>query len=218
MKVVATFGIKYEPDWLVHELMKNLSWVDDFAIVDCRKRKELWIHEGEYRRLQRKEARAKGADWILTTSPDERWEKDAWQKIAPLIDGHKDRVIFQFMLREMYTPDTYRTDGIWGQKLRPRLYPMLPGQKILNRRIQCPSYPQNSDYHIEDVDVNIYHLKMIEVENRRKRAEMFNLLDPTRKYQGVGYDYLMDEEAAEFEKIPEGREYTPKYRKYIFKW
>lgn len=218
MRIVATFGIKTEPDWLVHELMKNLDWVDDFAIVDCRKRKELWIHEGEYRILQRKAAKAKKADWILTTSPDERWEKDSWHKLQPLVEAQKGKCIYQFKLRELYTPTEYRVDGIWGEKKRLRLYPVYPNQIIDYKPIQCASYPQNPDYWTEDVDLNIYHLKHIEPENREMRTKVFQWLDPTSEHQpGVGYSYLMDESNMKLETIPEGREYTPSYRKYVFK-
>lgn len=216
-KLVACFGWKYEPEWLVEELKENLKdWVDDFAILDCRKRDELWIHEGEYRLKLRELAKQKGADWILITSPDERWEKDAGKIIRPYIDGNKDRVIYDFDLREMYSPTEYRIDGIWGQKNRYRLFPLLENQLFTYQPIQCNSYPQEPGYEVKHLDVNIYHLKMIEPQNRRLRVEVFKKLDPDNKYQGIGYDYLQDDYGAILESIPKGREYSPSYRPYYF--
>lgn len=216
MKIVACLGWKYEPQWMIDDFKKNMSWVDDFAILDCRGRDELWIHEGEYRLKLREMAAKKKADWILIASADERYEKNAGDTIRPLVEDNKNKVIYEFNLREMFTPTHYRTDGIW-EKYRRRLYPLLPNQTVSYQPIQCPSMPQNADYRIEKVDVNIYHLKMIEPENRIMRTRVFKELDKTNEFQGVGYDYLADDYGAVLEKIPKGREYLPKYRKYIFK-
>ena len=218
-KIVAMLGWKYEPKWLLDDMIKNLEpWVDDFAILDCRGRDELWIHEGDYRIALRKLAFEKKADWVFTTSPDERWEDNAKDVIRPLVEGHKDKIIFEFPLRELYKPDEYRTDGIWGEKTRRRLYPLYYNQTMLYKPIQCPNVPKDPDYAIEPVDINIYHLKHIEVENRQLRADVFKKLDPTNRFQGVGYDYLNENYGATFEKVDKRRGYSPEYkRKYIFK-
>lgn len=217
-KLVAIYGIKYEPDWLVEELHENLKgWVDDFAVVDCRDRTdELWIHEGDYRLFGWEKARELNADWAFWTSPDERWEKDAGKKIRPLIDHYKDKKIFEFMLKELYHPNWYRCDGIWNEKYRRRMFPVLDDQIFRYQPIQVGGVP-HGDYPVEQVDVNIYHLKMIEKENRRVRTEVFKALDPNNRYQQIGYDYLDDERDAVVTRIPEGREYYPKYtKKYVF--
>lgn len=216
-RLVALFGIKYEPDWLVEQLKENLRpFVDDFAILDCRDRDELWIHEGDYRVLLREEARKKKADWVLITSPDERLEDGAGDVIRPLIDNNHDRKIYNFKLRELYMPNKYRVDGIWGQKTRGRLFPLLPDNKHAYQKIQCPSVPQNEEYENVYLDVNIYHLKHIEPENRELRARVFKQLDPHNEFQGIGYDYLNEDYGAVLEDIPAGRGYKPKYKKYKF--
>lgn len=214
-KLVAVLGWKYESEEMVEDLKKNLSWVDDFAIIDCRTRDELWIHEGDYRLLGREKAREMGADWILITSPDERWEKNAGAIIRPMIDHNFEDKIYEFNLRELYHPYWYRTDGIWGNKSRRRLYPLKDTQAMKYHPIQCPSVPQG-DFEIIHLDVNIYHTKMIEPENRTLRAKVFSTLDPEKKFQGIGYDYLDDETEAVVERIPEDRMYTPEYKPYIF--
>lgn len=219
MKLVAMFGWKYEPKWMVDQLIENLSgWVDDFAILDDRKRKdELWRHEGDYRRLLREKAFKMKADWVLITSPDERWEKYAGDRIRPFIDNNKDKVIYQFHLLEMFGPKLFRSDGIWGKKVRNRLYPLLPNQRMCDRPIQCPNVPQNPEYVIKPIDVNIHHLKMIEPENRKMRTRVFMKLDPYKVYQNIGYEYLDDEKDMVLTPISDDRGYLPKYKKYLFK-
>jgi hypothetical protein len=217
-KLVALLGWKYEPSWMVSELKENLKgWVDDFCILDCRGRDELWIHEGEYRAKLRQMAKEKKADWAMFTSPDERWEKDAGKIIRPMIDNNKDRKILEPILRELYTPNQYRIDGIWAGKYRRRIWPLLDGLTYKYQRIQCPSPPENPEFEVVNIPVNIYHLKMIEPENRKLRAEIFKKLDPTNEFQWCGYDYLANDDGMVLEEIPKGKEYYPKYRKYIFK-
>lgn len=212
------FGIKYEPDWMVEDLKKNLDWVDDFAILDCRYRDELWIHEGEYRRLLREKAKELKADWVVVTSPDERWERNAGDIIRPVIDDNKDRnLILEVNLRELWTPTSFRWDGIWKNKTRRRIYPLNPGQVMSYKPIQCPCYPQDPNYTIKYLNVNIYHLKMIEPGNRKLRANVFSKLDPSNKYQSIGYDYLYDEEGIILKDIYPERGYYPPYKKYEFK-
>jgi hypothetical protein len=214
-KLVAMLGWKYEPRWLIDDFKKNMDFVDDFAILDCRDRDELWIHEGEYRLKLIKMATELKADWVLCSSADERFEKNAGKVIRSLIDDNKERFVYEFDLKEMYTPTKYRVGGIWN-KTRLRLFPLLKGQVFKYQPIQCSAVPQNGDYVFKHINLNIYHLKMIEKENRKLRTQVFNKLDPLREYQGPGYDYLNDETGLELEKIPKGREYYPKYRKYIF--
>lgn len=216
-KLVAIFGIKYEPQWLVDDLIENLkSWVDDFAILDCTKRDELWIHEGDYRIWGREEARKKGADWVFWTSPDERWEKNSGSIIRPYIDENTDEKILEFELKELYHPLWYRNDGMWDRKFRQRMFPLKDDQIMKYQPIQCHGVPIGS-YEVVHLPVNIYHLKMIEAENRKMRAKVFNALDPDLKYQDIGYDYLDDEKEASLVRIPEERMYYPAYtKKYIF--
>jgi len=214
-KLVAMCGWKYEPEWMIEEMKENMSFVDEFVILDCRKRDELWIHEGHYRLILREMAREKKADWVLVCAPDERYEKNAGPRIRELIDYNNEDKMYTFQLRELFNPVWYRIDGIWGNKARRRLYPLKDNQRMSYTPIQCPPVP-SSPLERYDIDINIYHLKMIEPENRTMRTKVFNALDPDSKYQHVGYDYLDDEKEAEMERIPEGREYYPKYRKYIF--
>jgi len=237
----------------VEDCVANLSpWVDDFAILDDTKHDRLWRNESEYRYLIRNLAIKKKADYLLITSPDERWEKNAGTIIRQAIEfeQHPKRpltrkefflkyhtyylppaefkypgseffynnpnIIYTFDLRELWTPRTYRIDGIWGKKKRPRLFAIKPGQVFDKSPIQCKSYPINAGYTFCHLPVNIYHLKMINPSNRKLRAEVFTKLDPNLKYQSIGYDYLFDETGLQLEQIPKGRGYSPRYKEYTF--
>lgn len=240
MKLVAVFGWKYEPEWLIDDLKENLSsWVDDFAIVDCRDRTdELWINEAEYRLLQRQACFEKEADWVLVTSADERWEDRAGEVIRPMIEKNKRDTVYKFPLREMWSPTEYRVDKLWGRKMRSRLYPLIEGQLMSQRPIQAGPIPIRPALRPHVLDVNIYHLKMIEPENRVERAYVFEALDPNYEMQirdpkkltrlrrdldpenvliEHGYHYLYNEDGLKLKPIPAGREFSPPYTKpYVF--
>lgn len=208
-------GWKYEPDWMIDQMKENMSWVDEFVIYDTRDKDELWHHEGHYRLVLREMAREKKADWVLVCAADERYEKNAGEIIRPLIDYSNDNFVYSFKMRELFHPKWYRVDGIWENKARDRLYPLKDTQKMSFMPIQSPPTPVGGLERV-DVDVNIYHLKMIEPENRTLRTRVFEKLDPKHIYQPMGYEYLDDEREAVLERIPEGREYYPKYKKYVF--
>lgn len=236
-RLFISYGVKYEPQWLVDDMQENLHYADCFAEVDCRAREtEFWIHEGEYRRLQRKallEAGIRRGDWVLVTSPDERWDDSGEQTIRELMDK-QEKAVYVFPLREMWNPTQYRVDGIWGRKTRPRLYPFEENQIFSDRRLQSipvPVYPRYPRRFVPEL--NLYHLKTIEPESRKNRALAYEVCDPRYKLQSgrshksidpegrfaaEGYHYLYNEDGLETEEIPEGKGFSPAYdRPYIFK-
>ena len=50
---------------------------------------------------------------------------------------------------------------------------------------------------------------MIHVQDRERRRDRYNRLDPARAFQKIGYDYLTDAAGLLVETLPSGREYTP---------
>lgn len=82
-KIIAAYGRRWEPQWLVDDLRKNLAWVDDFVEIDYSHLPDdhPWTDETELYRRQREEAKALGATWILVTAPDERWDVSAERHI-----------------------------------------------------------------------------------------------------------------------------------------
>jgi hypothetical protein len=109
----------------------------------------------------------------------------------------------------MYSESAYRVDGVWGSKRQARLLSLSQG--VLTPRgdlhLSWSSFVPAGN--LIDTDFNLYHLKMIAPERRTARAALYNRLDPERRMQSIGYDYLADEAGARFEPIPAGREFSP---------
>jgi len=195
-RIIAMFAYRYEPDWLIDQLRENLSWCDGFAELNDRDRTEPWGNVTERTDALLAIARDMEADWIYYTSPDERLEDGAGDVLRSLAErGRYDR--YRFHLREMWTPDAWRSDGMWNRKWRTRFY--RPGTSGKGR----------------NVDLNIYHLKMIERENRIERARVHEAHN-TWDNRARGFEYMLDETGLELERIPDGRGYSPAYRSYRF--
>lgn len=240
-RVFVVGGWRYEPAWLVKEFKANMAWADKVVIVDDRKRtNELWVNEGKYRIMQRQameRAGIKEGDWVLVTSPDERWPVNAAAKIREFIAAHQgQKVIGAFPLREMWSLTHYRVDGMWGEKTRPRLFPYLPDQKFTKKKIQTVPVPIEKSYRRVMIDdVSIYHLENVDPRSRAERAIVYEALspgsrkkaarssywrkhDPTGKYiRKYGYAYLADSRGAVLEPVPPGVIYPPPTQPYIFR-
>lgn len=206
----AVFAYRYDAH-LVEDLLRNIGgFIDGYVSWDDRQNQETWYHEGHIREHLLAEARAQGADWVLCIDPDERLEKNAGPAIRKLI-RKKDKVVYGFKFPEMWSPSEYRVDGLWGQKIKYVLFPLLDGQTFMNLRVHSQWHPQNPEYRLQPLDLRLYHLKMIDPENRESRKRLYNYLDPHREIQSIGYDYLTDETELRLEKISGQREYLPPY-------
>ena len=195
-RIIAAFAYRYEPDWMIEQLRENLSWVDGFAELNDRARTETWGNTLERTAALMEIVREMGADWVYYTAPDERLEYRAGAVLRDLAErGKHDR--YRLRLREMWTPDSYRSDGVWGRKWRTRFY--RPGTSGKGR----------------NVDLNIYHLKMIEPENRKERARVHSLYN-TWDNGSRGFDYMTDERGLVLERIPADRGFLPPYTPYRF--
>lgn len=211
-KLVAVFAFRYDKE-LISDLKKNLSsFVNDYVIWNDSKNTDEWYNEGEIRNYLIQEAKNKGADWILCVDPDERFEKNAGKKIRKLIQTN-EKYIYSFRFRELWdSPIKYRNDGLWGRKRKAILFPNLPRQIFMNLRVHSQWYPLNPDYIIIETDINLYHLKMINEQNREDRKNLYNRLDPNNEFQKIGYDYLTDTANIELVTIEKNKEYRPKYK------
>jgi len=195
-RIIAAFAYRYEPDWLIDELRQNLSWVDGFAELNDRDRTEPWGVNADRVKELMAIAQAMEPDWIFYTAPDERLEDRAADVLREVADRPGTR--YSFRLREMWRPDAYRVDGMWGRKRRARLF--RPGC-LRDTRL---------------LDLNIYHLKMIEPANRAERQRVHsehNRWDNKRR----GFRYMTSERGLRLERIPAGRGYSPPYRPYSFR-
>lgn len=208
MKIVAAFAFR-DDHHLVPGLLANLGGlIDDYVCWDDRASNDTYCHEGRIRNHLIKEAKGKGADWILGIDPDERFEKAATRKVRELTK-EKQKVVYSFRWRELWSPNQYRVDGRWGHKIKPTLFPVYPDQTFMNRPLHSFWFPMDEGYERKDTGINLYHLKMISPQAREKRRRLYNQLDPSNEFQKIGYDYLVDETGLQLESIPEGREFFP---------
>ena len=213
---MAVFSFRYDAH-LVPDMLANIApMVDGWISWDDRGSPDLVSNDLQLRLNLLKAAHEAGADWILRVDPDERFETAVAAKMDELT-RRKRPLVWTFNLRELYTPDTYRTDGIWGRKRQGRLFPLFDwlfpvetSRHFDRKAFHSASYPKG--YRTRHSGLDLYHLKMIDPRRRAHRAALYNALDPALAYQPIGYDYLSDETGARFKRIESGRAYFPKHR------
>lgn len=210
-RVIAVFSFRYDHH-LVPDLLENIRpLVDGWVAFDDRHSQGVMSNEPARRSALLQAAAAWRPDWILGIDPDERLERGAPDRLAPMLRA-PDLVAYGFKLREMYSPDSYRTDGLWGGKIRFNLFKPPPESRPEMTEWHGRWYPREAGYRTEIVDVNLYHLKMIVPQRRAARAALYEALDPEHRFQKIGYDYLADDRGLQLETIPRGRGYRPVHR------
>jgi glycosyltransferase involved in cell wall biosynthesis len=209
--VLAVFSYRYDAA-LVPDLLANIEpMVDGWVAFDDRDASELFSNEPGRRRLLIKRAKELGATWILAMDPDERIEFAGATRIRSLT-AERQRVIWQFNLREMFTQSSYRVDGIWGSKMQGRLFPVFDGPLCSEQPLHGAWCVAPANYSIVPAGLNLYHLKLISHNRRLARRDLYHRLDPNHLYQKGGYDYLIDETNAKYEQIPPARDFFPTHR------
>ena len=171
-----------------------------------------WDEVGNYRRLVEAGLRH-GADWLVSLDADERVERDFRTRLEWVIA--RGRLLglssYQVRLRELWnSPDHYRADGIWGEKVRARIFRARPGASFDERPLHGLKVPLDGlrfrRYPVADLEV--YHLRMLRPEHRRARRERYERADPGSIWQpGIGYAYLTDERGLRLERIEPTRAY-----------
>lgn len=210
-RVIGVFSFRYDHH-LVPDLLENIRpLVDGWVAFDDRGSHGAMSNEPARRAALLEAAAAWRPDWILGIDPDERLERGAAERLAPKLSA-EGLMAYGFKLREMYTPDSYRTDGIWGGKIRFNLFRPPPGNQPEAAEWHGRWYPRDAGYRAEIVDVNLYHLKMIVPQRRVARAALYEALDPGHHFQKIGYGYLADDHGLTLERIPRGRGYRPLHR------
>ncbi|WP_400770561.1 hypothetical protein [Methylosinus sporium] len=207
-KILAVFSFRYDAH-LVPDLLANISpLVEGWVAYDDTAATELFSDEPYRRRALLSAARDAGADWVLAVDPDERFEVGLADEIGRLISVDRP-ICYSFAVREMFAPDKYRIDGVWGTKRQARLLRLADGfaEQVAPLHSSWHSLIEGAE-HVP-TDFNLYHLKMMTQQRRRARADLYNRLDPERKIQKIGYDYLADDEGAVFEFIEPHRRYLP---------
>ncbi len=211
IRVVGVFSFRYDAQ-LVPDLISNIDpFVDGWIAYDDRDATDLFSNEVQRRTVLLNAARQSGAEWALAVDPDERFEAALADKMPALLD-HPHARVHTFPVREMYAPDRYRVDGVWGVKRQARLLSLGEGVVTPSGDLHLPWSSFIPKAHLNDTDINLYHLKMITVQRRRARAALYNHLDPNRVMQSIGYDYLADDTDAAFETMAADRAYFPPHQ------
>lgn len=155
------------------------------------------------------------ARWIIAVDADERVERDFRRKVdAVIANAEREGVMaLQVQLRELWdAPDQYRADGVWNRKSIARLFRHRHDHDFGTMSLHGHWAPLNSrppNRHFPLADLILYHQRMIHAEDRQRRRDRYNALDPERKLQKIGYDYLADPAGMVLQKLPAGREYVP---------
>jgi hypothetical protein len=205
--LLAVFSFRHDHH-LVQDLVENITpYVDGWVSYDDRNATGLFSNETERQSILIETAAQLGGKWILAIDPDERLECGAVQKLRGLT-RRSLQTAWTFHLRELYGPQHYRTDGLWGKKHVPRLFPAHKPDHHEDRGLHAHWFTHDK-FKIRNSGINLYHLKMISPARRVARRDLYKALDPHSKFQTIGYEYLTNEETAEFETIPYGREYHP---------
>jgi len=153
-------------------------------------------------------------DWLIAVDADERLERNFRRRALREIRRAERRgyAAYQVVLRELWNrPDAYRVDNIWGNKGVARFFKARCDHEFDSQPLHGQWAPLNSMHRgtFPEADLIIYHLRMILERDRRARQARYQHLDPDRRWQAIGYDYLTDENGLRLEKLPRGREYRP---------
>lgn len=175
-----------------------------------------WDERGNQMALL-KAGRRHGADWFLAIDADERLELRLTDEIRNLLEEAEQRGIqaLSLQLRELWNDRRhYRVDGIWRGKARFRLFRNDPDHsKFDPRPLHRHWMPLEIAANLARVGAhlphNLYHLRMIRPEDRAARHQRYLTLDPTRRYQPQGYDYLVDETDMVLEEVSPERDFRP---------
>lgn len=207
-KVVAVYSFRFDKH-LVPDLLVNLDGVvDGFIAFDDTESDEVFSSEPARRAILVKKAIEIGADWIFAVDPDERFEPALCDRM-PELTSVRAPTVWSFAFRELYETTAYRSDGIWNQKRVVRLFPINSQTRFGDKDLHGEWIHVNKNYSRRNSGINLYHLKSINPNRRKGRRDLYASLDPDRKLNAPGYDYLVDEAGLELTKIPDSRMYSP---------
>lgn len=165
------------------------------------------------RRLLVNAAARHGAEWVMAVDADERLERHFRDRVDALLAaaGPDGPLAYRVVLRELWDePDRYRVDGVWGQKGMARLFRLRPDHDFGSRALHGHWAPENSSEPgggFTQADLIVYHLRMIDAVDRERRKQRYLALDPDRRWQAIGYEYLTDPAGLVLEPLPDGRDY-----------
>src|SRR5690606_16455535 len=122
--IFGVFSYRYD-EALVPGLVENISpFVHGYVSIDDRGTSAPISDEPTRRAALLSAAKAAGATWIVALDPDERLESSFVDRISDFV--LQPPTCWNFNLRELFTEDSWRCDGLWGKKRVMRLFPLLP--------------------------------------------------------------------------------------------
>lgn len=171
-----------------------------------------WDEVGNHRALIGA-AQRHAADWVVCVDADERLEQEFRSRAERVIARGRlpGYSAYAVRLRELWDGTSqYRADGIWGRKMVARLFRLredhefdpqpLHGLKAPLQALRRGRFPK--------ADLIIYHLAMIQAEDREARRRRYEAADPDRRWQSIGYEYLTDPRGLTLRSLPRGRGFS----------
>lgn len=169
-------------------------------------------HDGDNHRRLVDAASRHGAGWLLGVDADERLESGFGARARSLASRRGGASAYYVHVRELWdAPDRMRVDGVWGAKRSARLFAARRGARHDERALHGHWAPLDSQVggDFPQADLYLYHLRMIRPEDRARRRDKYLRLDPERRFQAIGYEYLTDTAGLELAPLPAGRSYRP---------
>jgi len=190
-------------------LTQNESVIELIRIPGCR---PTWDEVGNHRLLVAAALRHQ-ADWVICVDADERLEREFRIRAERVIARGNllGCSAFALRLRELWDePGQYRADGIWGRKSVARLFQARPDHDFDTASLHSSKAPHQGRRwgQFPRADLNIYHLAMLRPEDRAARRQRYELADPDKKWQSIGYEYLTDVRNLKLQPVPPRRSFT----------
>lgn len=144
----------------------------------------------------------------LCADADERFETKFLLNLrSEAKRAFEEKKCFGLHFRELWGGiNQYRCDGIWDLKMKYVLFPIYEFPLTFTETMKTDIHTfwhYDQVHNLENLKYSIYHLKMINKDDRLRRAALYNSLDPEHRCQSIGYDYLIDETGIRLYKVDE---------------
>ena len=168
-----------------------------------------WDEVGNHRALVGAALRH-AAEWILCIDVDERIEWEFRTRVERVIARGKlfGHTVYALQFRELWDdPGQFRVDGIWGHKEVARLFRAREDHEFDPSLVHGVKAPLQTFGHgrCPRADLAVYHLGMLRPEDRAARRSRYERLDPDRRWQKIGYEYLTDLRGLTLRQVPPRR-------------
>lgn len=171
-----------------------------------------WDEVGNHRSLVAAALRHH-AEWIVCVDADERLEREFLARAERVIA--RGRLLgysaYAVRFRELWDdPRQYRVDGIWGRKEIARLFRARADHEFDPKLLHGSKAPLQGRHsgRFPRADLTIYHLGMLRPEDREARRRRYELADPDRRWQRIGYEYLTDLRGLVLRRVAPRRAFT----------